>query len=646
MKASATPSDIARETLLELASRRIAPTPEHYRALYLEIAGQPAMLEDSAQEILDLLGVKLPRDTPERQKLMRQFDEACASLKSSLVCAALGRYLETLKPQPLQPWHELISLLLRQIEVRHIDWSPARKREALEKVLTLSDPNILFARLQGLLKAWIQAGIDPIEPLASGDGSQKGGGHPVNRGGESAAHPPMTPTQAALMQAPRPVQVRLISSGEGAELIEAMRELLLLVLEVVLPSSLGDNRFLLETNARIVDQVKGASDYRAMKVIASLLRKYAWHLEMASSERAEVHNGLLSLLRLLLANIDEIAIDDHWLHGQMQMLMDVVNKPANLPVIDDAERRLKEVIFKQSQLKHNLQETQKSLKDLLSSFLEQLSGLSENTTNYHDRIEASAKEIAEAKSLSDVGPLLDRVLKDTRTLQSEVWRSREELAKARDKANAAEAEMARLQQELDQTSHQMRHDQLTGAMNRRGLEETFAKESDRARRRKTPLSLAVLDLDNFKGLNDTYGHKTGDDALDHLVQVVRSTLRPGEIVARYGGEEFVILYPNTGIQRAEEALVRLQRELTKRFFLADNQKLMITFSAGVSRWQPPETMDDLIKRADEAMYEAKRTGKNKVVAVLPPSTGGTNVPQAPATSSPQPGVSAPPSGHA
>jgi diguanylate cyclase len=617
MKASATPSDIARETLLELSKRRIPPTPEHYRALYHEIAHLPATLEDGAQEILDLLAIKLPRDTPERQKLMRQFDEACASFKASLVAAALGRYLETLKPSQAaaaQPWHDLIALLLRQIEIRHIDWSPARKREALDKVLTLSDPVTLFARLQGLMKAWVQAGIDPIAPLSGADGHARDGqeGTPAHHAG------PMTPTQAALMHTPRPMQVRLVGTGEGAELIEAMRELLLLVLEVVLPSSLGDNPFLLETNARVVDQVKAASDYRAMKVIASLLRKYAWHLEMASSERAEVHNGLLSLLRLLLANIDEIAIDDHWLHGQMQVLMDVVNKPANLPVIDDAERRLKEVIFKQSQLKHNLQETQKSLKDLLSSFLEQLTGLSENTTNYHDQIEASAKEIAGAKSLSEVGPLLDKVLKDTRTLQTEVWRSREELAKARDKANAAEAEMARLQQELDQTSHQMRHDQLTGAMNRRGLEEAFIKEADRARRRRTPLSLAVLDLDNFKRLNDTYGHKAGDDALDHLVQVVRATLKPGELVARYGGEEFVILYPNTSVPKAEEALVRLQRDLTKRFFMADNQKLVITFSAGVSRWQSPETMDALIHRADQAMYQAKQTGKNKVVSVLPP----------------------------
>ncbi len=183
----------------------------------------------------------------------------------------------------------------------------------------------------------------------------------------------------------------------------------------------------------------------------------------------------------------------------------------------------------------------------------------------------------------------------------------------RDRVRAAEAEIERLQLELEQTSERMRHDPLTGALNRKGLEESYAKEVSRASRRGTKLCLAVLDIDNFKRLNDTYGHNTGDEALLHLVATVRDCLRPHDTLSRYGGEEFVILLPETSIDDAVIVLQRLQRELTKRFFLANNEKLLITFSAGVTVVLQDEQQSSAIERADVAMYQAKATGKNRVV---------------------------------
>jgi diguanylate cyclase len=124
----------------------------------------------------------------------------------------------------------------------------------------------------------------------------------------------------------------------------------------------------------------------------------------------------------------------------------------------------------------------------------------------------------------------------------------------------------------------------------------------------------LLDIDNFKKLNDRLGHKTGDEALIHLVKVVRDSLRPMDTLARYGGEEFVILIPDTPLEEAINAMTRLQRELTKNFFLAYNEKILITFSAGVAQFSQDETGADAIKRADQAMYLAKRAGKNRVLS--------------------------------
>ena len=128
------------------------------------------------------------------------------------------------------------------------------------------------------------------------------------------------------------------------------------------------------------------------------------------------------------------------------------------------------------------------------------------------------------------------------------------------------------------------------------------------------MCVGLLDVDNFKQLNDTHGHQTGDEALQHLVRVTRRTMRPSDVLARYGGEEFLLLLPETRQEEAVEVMVRLQRNLTKAFFLHDNERVLITFSAGVALRREAEPQAAIIERADKALYQAKRSGKNRVCA--------------------------------
>ena len=158
-------------------------------------------------------------------------------------------------------------------------------------------------------------------------------------------------------------------------------------------------------------------------------------------------------------------------------------------------------------------------------------------------------------------------------------------------------------------------DGLTGIPNRRHFDLTLEKEWHRCQRNQQVLSLIVADVDFFKRYNDSLGHAAGDRVLQNVAAVLRQgARRPGDLVARYGGEEFVLLLPDTAVAHGVDILQRLQRELTQRFFLANNDKVLITFSAGVAQVHASETGMAALQRADQAMYLAKRNGKNRVIA--------------------------------
>lgn len=593
MSSFGSPSEIAREALRQLALRRVPPTPEHYRTLYNEIAGTAAEDEALPEKFLRTLARQLPRDSGERLRLARAFDQAVAAQDDAAAREALAQYLAGLERETQPAWNELIALLLRQWEARHAGWTTARKREALERVLTANDPNTLYTRLQGLIRSWSQIPSESPPPDSTDD----------------------TAATAIVADLPLPAATppRLLAAGEAAELVDVLRDLLSRTLREVVPASLAEQPELLREAATLSTRIDAAASIDQLRQCGELLRRFAIKLEMAAGDAAEVRSGLLNLLRLLLANIDELVLDDQWLHGQIEVLRQVVDKPANVRAIDDAERRLKEVIYKQSQLKHNLSEAQQTIKAMIAGFVDQLAHFAETTGSYHDTIGQCAQKIAAARDITQIGGVLDEVMRETRNIQQHAAHSRDDLLAAQARVQQAEARIAALQAELDETSRLVSHDALTGTLNRRGLEEMFTKEASRAARRGSPLCVALLDLDNFKKLNDTYGHRSGDDALIHLVRVIRENLRPQDSVARYGGEEFILLYPETGLTEAAAALTRLQRALTTALFLADNQKVLITFSVGVAGWVPGESLETVVRRADEAMYRAKQMGKNRVV---------------------------------
>jgi diguanylate cyclase len=410
------------------------------------------------------------------------------------------------------------------------------------------------------------------------------------------------PLQAATAMTPAESVVPL-----GPDFLAQMGRLI----EYVQPALGSDDERFSEQSKQIIKALKEPGF--DLVEVKQLLVNYSHRLSFAAEDQAEVKKVLLKLLQLVFENIADLSVDDQWLTGQMDSLKLASAPPLTLRRLDEVERLLKDVIIKQKDAKQKTLQAQDEMRQMLAAFIDRLSQMSQSTGSFHELLEGSARQIESAKSLTDIAPVLKEVVGATRNIAKDTLQARDELQTMREQATSTQAQIAKLHQELDRVSVQARHDPLTGALNRKGLEEALEREISTFRRKETPLSVALLDIDNFKALNDSLGHAMGDSALTHLAQVARECMRPQDTLARYGGEEFVILLPDTAMEKGIEAMTRLQRELTKKFFLAGTEKVLITFSAGVAQVAPAEPGMDAIRRADQAMYLAKRAGKNRVL---------------------------------
>lgn len=179
----------------------------------------------------------------------------------------------------------------------------------------------------------------------------------------------------------------------------------------------------------------------------------------------------------------------------------------------------------------------------------------------------------------------------------------------------AQLQIRELEKKLSDMSKLAHEDSLTGLLNRRGFDSVMTRELARARRQQSPLSLALLDIDDFKRINDRHGHAVGDMALQHFARVIAGALRKTDTLARLGGEEFVIVLPDTPLQHAHDTLARIQRTLVDNPLKSGKKKIGLTFSAGLTHFDGRQDLAALIDAADAGMYEAKNSGKDRILVV-------------------------------
>ena len=610
--ANASPSVIARETLKQLAILKIQPTPESYFKLYNQIAGNPdSQVCAVTAKLLMELAKEFPRHTPPLLNCANNLelavkDKSWSDFKSVLVkfvatVTASNKTvppIETAKSIPGTSWVKMIDSLFDDLFDSENFSENVNKRKKIKYVLDefSEDPELAYTKLIALVQSW--KGSDSIYQESE----------------ESIENISIPVSDANFFkQQSEPKEDILAQEYQISGYTDQLLELLAQTLEQVIANQIEDK--ILAGEARSLGkQVKKIQSKLGMEQFMASFQRFCVKLELGNEDKSNIQQGLLKLLSMLMDSTSELLSEDQWIKLQVSKLKKTMSRPLDMQILAQAEFSLGKIIQRQIKVKQSLGKARETMRQMVTSLISNLEELSDATGGYHEKLEYYSERINHINNIDDINQLLADIMQDTQKVRNNVLKYRNDLVFARAEINEAQNQINQLETQLQEMSEQVQEDHLTGALNRRGFDKAFEREITQLARSQGTLCFALLDIDNFKQLNDTHGHHVGDDALKYLVEAVKETVRRDDVISRYGGEEFAILLPNSGLKAAISTVARIRRYLTKKFFLHGNNRLLITFSAGVAQYQPGESQENLFKRTDEALYFAKRNGKNQIVA--------------------------------
>ncbi|MCD6293327.1 MAG: GGDEF domain-containing protein, partial [Deltaproteobacteria bacterium] len=265
--------------------------------------------------------------------------------------------------------------------------------------------------------------------------------------------------------------------------------------------------------------------------------------------------------------------------------------------------------------KEYLNNREKELWDIIGLQRTAITTLGTENQVYNRKVYERSKELESITMLDDIKIMKKNLKKEVETIQTTV-RKKEEQDKQQ--MGALARQISSLSIELRKVKTKAMTDGLTKAYNRGAFDAYIRKIVDRNTIKRTPFSLLMLDIDDFKKINDAYGHQIGDRVLVALVKKCTEFIRDEDFLARYGGEEFVIVLPGASLRNALKKAQRLRKAIAGTHYTTDKEKgkkgLSITVSIGASSFCKNDSVSTVIDRSDQALYQAKRTGKNRVVS--------------------------------
>jgi diguanylate cyclase len=490
-----------------------------------------------------------------------------------------------------QAWAGLVDQLVRGLERRDRAWTSARKKESVQRVLdgSRSHPQRLRERLSQLVASWQHDETDaPVET------------QPADLGGASlspstlaALNAVAEPGAAAAPDAPWPTLASELGRTVRAGLPDEEPDAL------ALSQALGAHA------ARWEGEGSDAALVQAVEATCAEVRR-------TFTQRQHLTSELGRLVRSLTEGLTDLAEDDSWARGQADAMRARLDEGGlSVRGVRSAADLLTQTRRQQQRLKGERDRARAALKALVESLANELEALGGQTGRFGDELTRCTEDLEHADSREQLAAVVHQMLSASRQVQSEVAEASARLASGRAQADTLNARVRELEGELKRLSDEVSTDALTQVANRRGLLQAFEAERARSQRERAALAVGLIDIDNFKKLNDSLGHAAGDEALKALAARTKEGLRPVDHVARFGGEEFVVLLPGADVDEGQQLLTRLQRQLSASLFMHEGREVFVTFSAGVTALRDGEALDSALERADRALYEAKRTGKNK-----------------------------------
>jgi len=281
-------------------------------------------------------------------------------------------------------------------------------------------------------------------------------------------------------------------------------------------------------------------------------------------------------------------------------------------VFDKSKKRF--IDFAQRQKGHLL-EREREFKDIIDILSKAFVAIDGDNADYNRKIMEQSEKMEQITLLDDIKKIKQALIYEVEQLRETVY-----LKAGRDDAQleslAKQVEI--LNTELKKVQRESERDGLTGAHNRKAFDQRLSNLVEQNTLVKAPFSLMLLDLDDFKKVNDTFGHQTGDRVLVALVNKCRQFIRSEDTLARYGGEEFAIILPNASLRNATKKGKQICQDVAATRYAVEShpeqEPLGVTVSVGVAAYRKGDTLKSIIDRADEALYSAKREGKNRVVS--------------------------------
>ena len=588
------PAQLAKGALRRLAMAKLEPTPAHYAKAYAEEAGQA--LPDSP-------GLP-PRAQPQVERLVARATED-SGLRKDLTQALMDLRWDDLKhaldrsasagAAAAAAWAQLIDRLIKGLERGGKHWTGARKKDSLQKLLDggHGDMHRLQQRLRQLTTAW-----DKDQPDADVDTLAAEGAPDAPADGAAVAALPADAAAPAAMPAEAQGQARV-------------RQALQATVLAALPADETRARELADALSQLGARIQREG---ATPALADAVADVCHQARGLLGLRHELVGELMALCSSLSGGLTDLAEDGSWAQGQGQALQQRLDGACTARAVRSARALLDDTRQRQRAMQAERALAQQALRQVVREVLSGLGDLAGETGRFGEKVQAIADQIEAADSLENLGTLVSELLGESRAVHRVMAGARQRLADEQARALALQAQVGGLEAELRRLSDEVCTDALTQVANRRGLAQAFEQQRARCEReglQAAPLAMGLIDIDNFKKLNDSLGHAAGDVALKSLAAQVSAGLRPDDHVARFGGEEFVVLLPATPLAEAQLLLTRLQRRLSASLFMHEGQEVFVTFSAGVTAWRLDEPLDLALARADEGLYEAKRTGKNR-----------------------------------